>query len=66
MVNEGASKVFAFATHAVFARDAARLLQHSRIERVIVSDTIDVPVYSLFPKLEIVSISDVAAEALKQ
>ncbi len=66
LVNEGASKVFAFATHAVFARDAARLLQHSRIERVIVSDTIDVPVYSLFPKLEIVSISDVAAEALKQ
>jgi ribose-phosphate pyrophosphokinase len=66
LIEEGALRVFAFATHAVFAKDADKLLQHSKIERVIVSDTIDVPAYNLFPKLEIVSIAEVAAKALKE
>jgi len=66
LVESGATKVFSFATHPVFAKDAGKLLQHSRIERVVVSDTIDVPAYNLFPKLEILSIAQVAADALKQ
>jgi ribose-phosphate pyrophosphokinase len=65
LLENGAVKIFAFATHAVFAKDAGKLLQHSNIERVIVSDTIDVPAYNIFPKLEILSIADVAAKALK-
>jgi ribose-phosphate pyrophosphokinase len=65
LIQEGALKVFVFATHAVFARDAGKLLQHSRIERVIVSDTIDVPAFNQFPKLEVLSISSTAATALK-
>jgi ribose-phosphate pyrophosphokinase len=66
LLESGATKVFTFATHPVFAKDASKLLQHSRIERVIVSDTIDVPAYNLFPKLEILSIAQIAADALKQ
>ena len=66
LIENGATKVYIFATHAVFARDADKLLQNSKIERVVVSDTIDVPGYNLFPKLEIVSIADVAANALKE
>jgi ribose-phosphate pyrophosphokinase len=65
LIEEGASRVFVFATHAVFAKDAGKLLQHSRIERVVVSDTIDVPAYNQFPKLEVLSISETAATALK-
>jgi ribose-phosphate pyrophosphokinase len=65
LLENGAVKVFAFATHPVFARDAGKLLQHSNIERVVVSDTIDVPVHNVFPKLEVLSIADVAAKALK-
>jgi ribose-phosphate pyrophosphokinase len=65
LIENGATKVFVFATHAVFARDAGKLLQHSRIERVVVSDTIDVPAYNQFPKLEVLSISETAATALK-
>lgn len=65
LIEKGATKVFAYATHPVFARDSGKLLQHSKIERVVVTDTIDVPSYSLFPKLEIVSVSDIAAKALK-
>jgi ribose-phosphate pyrophosphokinase len=66
LINEGATKVFAFATHAVLAKDAGKLLQHSQIERIVVSDTIDVPAFNQFPKLEIISIADVAAKALKE
>ncbi|MGA2967643.1 MAG: ribose-phosphate pyrophosphokinase [Candidatus Levyibacteriota bacterium] len=65
LIENGAKKVFTFATHAVFAKDAGKLLQHSNIERVVVSDTIDIPAYNLFPKLEIISIVGVAASALK-
>jgi ribose-phosphate pyrophosphokinase len=65
LIENGALKVFIFATHAVFARGSGKLLQHSNIERVVVSDTIDVPEYNRFPKLEIVSIAKVAAKALE-
>ncbi len=64
LIENGATKVFAFATHAVFAREASKLLQKSAVERVVVSDTIDIPEYNKFPKLEIISIADVAAKAL--
>lgn len=65
LIEEGALKVVVFATHAVFAKDAGKLLQHSRIERVVVSDTIEIPAFNQFPKLEVLSISETAATALK-
>lgn len=65
LLENGAKKVFAFATHAVFAKDAKKLLEYSRIERVFITDTIDVPPYNLFPKLEILSISEIAADSIK-
>jgi ribose-phosphate pyrophosphokinase len=65
LIENGALKVFVFATHPVFARFAGKLLEHSRIERVFVSDTIDVPAFNLFPKLEIISIAEIAAKAIK-
>lgn len=66
LIENGAVKVFAFATHGIFAKFADKILQKSRIERVVVSDTIDVPAFSRFPKLEIISISKTAAKALKE
>ncbi len=60
----GAVRVLAFATHAVFAKYADKILQKSRIERMVVSDTIEVPAYNRFPKLEILSIAKIAAESL--
>jgi len=65
LINSGVSKVFAFATHAVFAGRASEILQKSPLERVFVSDTIEIPDDKQFPKLEILSISEIAAEALK-
>lgn len=65
LIENGAVRVFAFATHAVFARYADKILQKSKIERMVVSDTIEVPAYNLFPKLTILSIAKITAEALK-
>ena len=56
--------MLAFATHAVFAKYADKILQKSRIERMVVSDTIEVPAYNRFSKLEILSIAKIAAESL--
>ncbi|OGH11325.1 MAG: hypothetical protein A3B38_00670 [Candidatus Levybacteria bacterium RIFCSPLOWO2_01_FULL_36_13] len=65
LINEGASKVYAYATHPVFARHSDKLLQHSKIERIVVTDTIDIPAYSEFAKLEVLSVADITAKALK-
>jgi ribose-phosphate pyrophosphokinase len=66
LLENGAEKVYAFATHAVFAKDADKLLQSAKIERVIVSDTIEVPAFKRFPKLEIISVAETAAKFLRQ
>jgi ribose-phosphate pyrophosphokinase len=66
LLENGATKVIVFATHAVFAKDATKLLQHSKAERVFVSDTINIPAYNRFPKLQILSIAEIAAKAINK
>jgi ribose-phosphate pyrophosphokinase len=65
LIENGATKVFVFATHAILARHADKILQESKIERVVVSDSVEIPSFKLFPKLEILSIAKIAADALK-
>jgi ribose-phosphate pyrophosphokinase len=64
LLENGATKVIVFATHAVFAGDADTLLQKSKIWKVFVSDTIAIPKNKQFPKLEVISVAKVAAEAI--
>ena len=65
LLENGATKVFAFATHAVFTNKAPKVLQKSGIERVWVTDTINIPQEKKFPKLEIISVSKAIAEGLR-
>ena len=65
LLENGALGVYAFATHAILVKEASKILQDSRIERVVVSDTIDIPKEKQFPKLEIISIAEIAAKALR-
>ncbi|PIR80417.1 MAG: ribose-phosphate pyrophosphokinase [Candidatus Levybacteria bacterium CG10_big_fil_rev_8_21_14_0_10_35_13] len=64
LIEKGAKRVFAFATHGVFAKYAGKILQKSKIEKVVVSDTIEIPPYKTFPKLELISIAETAAKAI--
>ena len=65
LINRGAKRVIACATHGIFSGPAIERLTNSVIERVIVTNTL--PVYEKrFNKLEIVSIAPLIAEAIKR
>jgi len=65
LLKNGAEKVFVFATHAVFSESAGKLLQNLKAEKVFVTDTIFIPEEKHFDKLEIISVSKIIAEGLK-
>lgn len=60
----GAENIVVFATHPVFSERAPKLLQDSFVKSVYVTDTIFVPENKKFPKLKILSVADMIAEAL--
>lgn len=60
----GAKEITVFATHPVFSEKAPIVLQNSSISMVCVTDTIFVPKEKHFPKLEILSVSDIIASSL--
>ncbi len=64
LLKNGATNVFAFATHPILAGKASKVLQDSRIEKVFTTDTIEIPKDKKFAKLEILSIAQIAAKAL--
>lgn len=62
----GIEETYAFATHAIFSEDAPQRLQKSKIKKVIVTDTVEIPKDKEFPKLAILSVSDIIAKAIKK
>ncbi len=67
--NAGAARVFAAATHGLFAGEAGSVLADGAIERIVVTDT--VPAFRLEPgaalgKLAVVSCSALFAEAIER
>jgi ribose-phosphate pyrophosphokinase len=65
LLENGATSVVVFATHPVLAGKASQVLQASKIEKVFVTDAIEITGDKIFPKLEILSIAKIAAQALK-
>jgi len=65
LLENGAKKVFVFATHAVFSGNAPELLENLKAEKVFVTDTIFIPKEKYFDKLEVISVSKTIAEGLK-
>lgn len=60
----GAENISVFATHAVFSENAPKILENSLVKSVYVTDTILVPENKKFPKLKILSVAEMIAEAL--
>ena len=60
----GASHVYASAVHAVFAGDAARLIDASPIERVVVTDTLPLPAERRSGNVEVLTVAPLLAEAI--
>ncbi len=61
---EGASKIYACATHAVFSGPAASRLSSGVFEEVIVTNTIPVPEEKQFKQLTVLSVANLLGEAI--
>jgi ribose-phosphate pyrophosphokinase len=61
---QGAKKVYACATHAVFSPPAVERLSSGVFEEVIVTNTIPVPEDKRFPQLTVLSVADILGETI--
>jgi len=63
---EGALTIYAACTHPLFSGHAVERVSISELEKVIVTDTIVLPDHKRNDKIEVVSVADVFAEAIKR
>jgi ribose-phosphate pyrophosphokinase len=61
---EGAMRVFACVTHPVLSNDAVHKLRDAAIDEVVVTNSIPVPAGKLGPKLTVLDVSPLLAEAI--
>jgi ribose-phosphate pyrophosphokinase len=64
LFERGATKVYATATHPIFAEDAAKLIHTSRLERVIVTDTLAISDEQRNDRIEVLTVAPLLAEAI--
>ena len=66
VAQQGASEVYAYATHAVLSGDAVDRLQAGPIKEVVVTDTIPLPESKRRQKIRVLSVAPVLAEAIRR
>jgi ribose-phosphate pyrophosphokinase len=66
VANCGASEIYAYATHPVFSGQAVDWLQASPIKEVVVTDSIPLPESKRRPKIRVLSIAPILAEAIRR
>ncbi len=66
LIEKGALKVYACATHAVFSGLAIERLKKSSFTRVVVTDSIPLTREQMFDKLTVLSLSEILAEAISR
>ncbi|HWG72666.1 MAG TPA: ribose-phosphate diphosphokinase [Acidimicrobiales bacterium] len=64
LYEQGATEVWAMATHAVLSEPAIDRLKNSRISRVVVTDTLPIQAEKQIDKIEVVSVAKVFADAI--
>lgn len=64
--NNGVLSCDVFVTHAIFSEDAPELLQESNVDSIYVTNAVEIPDDKRFPKLHVLSVADLLAEALKK
>lgn len=66
LLAKGATAVYACCTHAVFSDPAVDILQSSPLKEVIVTDSIYLPAEKQIPKLTVLSVAPLLAEAIRR
>jgi len=62
----GARAVYAAISHGVFAGDCMRRIEDSPIEKLVVTDSVETQPVEFGPKIEVVSVAPLFAEAIKR
>lgn len=65
-IENGANSVTAVATHAILSGPAIDRIKESKISKLIVTDTVAIPESKKLDSMEIVTVSEVFAEAIKR
>jgi ribose-phosphate pyrophosphokinase len=65
LIREGATKVYAAATHPVLSGPAIQRISDSAFESVLVSNTIHLPEEKRIPKIKVLSVASLLGEAIK-
>lgn len=65
LIAHGATGVLAAATHAVLSGNATQRLQDSPLSKVIVTNSLPIPPEKGFPKLQVVSVGTIIADAIR-
>ena len=65
-LKQDAKSVTAVATHGVLSGPAKERLNKSKIRKIIVTDTIDIPMEKYMDKMEIVTVGNVFGEAVNR
>ncbi len=66
LVERGAERVFAAVSHGVLAGSACARLDASPIERLFMTDSVETQPVTLSPKIEVVSVAGMFAEAIRR
>lgn len=66
LIEKGATDVYACATHAVFSDPAPAILQDSALKEVVVTNSIHLPVEKQIPKLTVLPVATLFAEAIRR
>jgi ribose-phosphate pyrophosphokinase len=66
VAGRGAREVCAYATHPVFSGNAVERLERSALKEVVVTDTIPLPEGKQKPKIRVISLAPVLAEAIRR
>ena len=64
LIERGATEVWAMATHGVLSGPAVDRLKNAPIERVVLTNTLPLPADKQLPKIEVLSVAPLIAEAL--
>jgi ribose-phosphate pyrophosphokinase len=64
LAERGAKEIYACATHPVLSGDAVRRVQDSCIKELIVTDTIPIPPERMIPKITVLSVAQLCADAI--
>jgi ribose-phosphate pyrophosphokinase len=65
LARDGASDIFAAATHAVLSGKAVQKLEEAPINQVVVTNTLPIPEEKRIPKMTVLSIAPIIASALQ-